>query len=112
MKELLPLLLYPVIFLVFAVSPLIDRLSGATSPYNSFGLMMTHAITEALWGTSSALVLCVHVTYVVCKRKCNYRKSAPSDYTPVPSTNVLSNYNTMPNEESGDENGTEKFHSF
>ena len=105
-KELLPLLLYPIIFFLFALFPLIDRIYGAISSHNSFGLMIVHAITEALWGACSAVVLFVHVAYIVCKRK---RHRAPSDYTPVPSTNAMSNYNTMPNEESDYENATEKF---
>lgn len=42
----------------------------------------------------------MHGAYVVCKRKRHREKPGPSDYTPVPSTNARSNYNTMPNEES------------
>ena len=104
-KELLPLLLYPIIFFLFALCPLIDRLYGAISSHDNFGLMMAHAITEALWGACSAVVLCGHVTYVVCKRR---RHRETPDYTPVPSTIAMSAYNTMPNE-SDYENATEKF---
>ena len=74
MKGLLPLLAYPVIFFVLALFPLINRLYGAISPHDSFGLMMAHAITEALWGSCSALVLIGHIAYVVYKR--NHETSA------------------------------------
>ena len=77
-KELLPLLAYPVIFFVLALFPLINRLYGAISPHNSFGLMLAHAITEALWGSCSALVLIGHVVYVVYKR--NRETPAHSDH--------------------------------
>ena len=50
-KGLLPLLAYPVIFFVLALFPLINRLYGAISPHNSFGLMLAHAITKSLWGS-------------------------------------------------------------
>ena len=68
--------------------------------------MMTHAITEALWGTFSALVLCGHVAYVyvVCKRN-KSSASSNSESTPVAS-NAMKNYKTVHNEEA-----TEKNHS-
>ena len=97
-KELLPLLLYPVIFFVLTFFPLSNRLYGAMSPHNSFGLMMAHAITEALWGSFSALVLIGHVAYVVCKRKLHHESPAPSnDGSPlVISVNSgISNYGTI-----------------
>ena len=81
-KELLPLLLYPIIFFFFALCPLIDRLYGAISSHDNFGLMMAHAITEALWGALSAVVLYGHVAYVVCKRKnVPYETLSPSECT-------------------------------
>ena len=106
-KKLLPLLAYPVIFFVLALFPLINRLYGAISPHNSFGLMLTHAVTEGLWGSCSALVLIGHVAYVVCKR--NHKTPASLDHeTPPPldceplvaSINSgMSNYGAVHNEE-------------
>ena len=105
-KELLPLLLYPVIFFVLALFPLINRLNGAISPHDSFGWMMSHAITEALWGSCSALVLIGHVAYVVCKRNHETpasldHESTPSDCEPLVATTSsgMSNYGAVNDEE-------------
>ena len=108
LKEILPLLAYPIIFFVLALFPLIDRIYGAISPHGSFNLLLIHALSEASWGSFSALALLVHVclrhklrhqtsnqpAYVQVDIECNtavYTSSA------IASTNALSEY-LMPRE--------------
>ena len=124
LKELLPLLAYPIIFFTLAIFPLIDSVYGAIFPYDSFYLMMNYAITQALLGVFYALALFVHVTCLLYKRKLHHDHEtsarALSKLThnnqmqedtyghakgTIASTNAVSSYN-MPNEESEDESDT------
>ena len=61
MKELLPLLAYPVIFYVLSLFPLIDRVYSAISSTASFELVLVHAITESLSGFFSSWALIIHI---------------------------------------------------
>ena len=117
LKELLPLLAYPIIFFVLALFPIIDRVYGAISPHGSYSLLLAHALTEASWGTFSALALLGHV---LLRHKLRHQTIAPPSFTrrkiegdtavytkdTVASTNAMSTY-TLPNEESECENDTE-----
>ena len=117
LKELLPLLAYPIIFFVLALFPIIDRVYGAISPHGSYSLLLAHALTEASWGTFSALALLGHV---LLRRNLRHQTAAPPSFTrnkiegstavytkeTVASTNALSTY-TLHDEESESENDTE-----
>ena len=69
MKELLPLLAYPVIFYVLCLFPLIDRVYNAISSNAQFELSFGHALTESLWGFCSSWALIIHIL-VMKKKKC------------------------------------------
>ena len=60
-KELLPLLAYPVIFYVLWLFPLINRIYNATSPNANFGLAIVHTSSEFLWGFFSSCALIIHI---------------------------------------------------
>ena len=60
-KELLPLLAYPVIFYVLVLFPLVDRIHSAISPNASFELALVHSITTSLWGFFSSWALIIHI---------------------------------------------------
>ena len=63
LKELLPLLAYPIIFYLLSLFPLANRLHGAISPVGSYHLITLYIamISEALWGFFSSLALLIHV---------------------------------------------------
>ena len=116
LKELLPLLVYPIIFFVLAVFPLVDRIYGAASKSKHghgsyYALLMAHSISQASWGFFSALALIIHVLYVYLRRKIHLKRgqrnvtinrniqgdtAAYTTYT-VASTNAVSAY-TIPRE--------------
>ena len=114
LKELLPLLVYPIIFFVLAVFPLVDRIYGAASKSKHgsyYTLLMGHSISQASWGFFSALSLTIHVLYVRFRRKVHLHRgqrnvttnrniqgdtAAYTRYT-VGSTNAVSTY-TIPRE--------------
>ena len=114
LKEILPLLAYPIIFFVLALFPLIDRIYGAISPHGSFNLLLIHALSEASWGSFSALALLVHVclrhklrhqistqpAHIQMDIECNTVVYTSSS---VASTNAVSEY-LMPRESENDEN--------
>ena len=60
-KELLPLLAYPVLFYILALFPLINRIYSAISPNANVKLAMAHSITESSWGFFSSWALIIHI---------------------------------------------------
>ena len=60
-KELLPLLAYPVIFYVLALFPLINRVYSAISPNPRFGWALAHAFCQPSWGFFSSCALIIHI---------------------------------------------------
>ena len=86
-KELLPLLVYPVIFYVLSLFPLIDRIHSAISPNVSFGWAFAHSITEPLYGFFSSWALIIHILVAqhIKKNKISSIKEAQGEAThPVP----------------------------
>ena len=60
-KELLPLLAYPVIYYLLALFPIINRVYSAISSNASFELALTQSITEPFWGFFSSWALIIHI---------------------------------------------------
>ena len=73
LKELLPLLVYPIIFFILAVFPLVNRVYGAIPlPHGNnsyYKLFMAHSVTQASWGFFSASALLIHVLYIRLQRR-------------------------------------------
>ena len=61
MKEILPLLVYPVIFYFLILFPIINRVYSAISYKASFGLALAQSFTESLWGFFSSWALIIHI---------------------------------------------------
>ena len=106
LKQLLPLLAYPIIFFLLALLPLISRLYNIISP-DGYNLFLDHAFTETTWGFFSALALIVHVLLLRkprlqkeesagTHRKTEGNTAVYTRYT-VASTNAVSEYH-MPRE--------------
>ena len=60
-KELLPLLAYPVIFYILILFPLVNRIYNAISPNASFELALVHALCEGSWSFFSSWALIIHI---------------------------------------------------
>ena len=60
-KELLPLLAYPVIFYVLWLFPLINRIYNAISPNANLEFAVAHTSSESLWGFFSSCALIIHI---------------------------------------------------
>ena len=78
LKELLPLLVYPLIVFVLAVFPLIDRINGAATSHrgNNF-LFLAHSVSQASWAFFSGLALLIHVLF---RYKIRLRKDQPKSF--------------------------------
>ena len=90
-KELLPLLAYPVIFFILSMFPIINRVYSAISAKVSFQLALAHAFTESLWGFFSSWALIIHIFVVrqLKKKKCVNNKELPSHTTAVAATGTI-----------------------
>ena len=71
-KELLPLLAYPVIFYILALFPLINRIYSAISPNANFGWFLGHALCQASWGFFSSWALIIHILVMRQLKKKKY----------------------------------------
>ena len=71
LKQLLPLLAYPIIFYLLALVPLINRMYDAVSSDVNYPLALCHILSLSSWGFFSSLALLVHV----CIKKRLMRKS-------------------------------------
>jgi len=64
LKQLLPLLAYPVIYFTLIVIPVIDRVYDALSPTRDPGLTIAHGVTATVMGLFAGLALIVHILYL------------------------------------------------
>ena len=88
MKELLPLLAYPVIFYILALFSLINRVYSAISSNASFELALVHSITTSLWGFCSSWALIIHILVMrLLKKRRVQLKQLP--ITAVPNIGVM-----------------------
>ena len=66
LKQLLPLLAYPIIYLFLLISPLIDRIYDAVATKPSYPLTAFHVTTGSLMGVFAGLALITHVCCIRC----------------------------------------------
>ena len=74
LKRMLPLAVYPILFLVFIVVPLANRLYGAlrvTSESNqmSHNLSIVQAVSKGCWNLSTGVVIIIHVSLARVRRR-------------------------------------------
>ena len=74
LKQLLPLAIYPILFLVFNIMPFVNRLYGslnsiAESDQTRYGLSISHAVGLGCWNLSTGLVVIIHVSVAGFSRK-------------------------------------------
>ena len=60
-KQLLPLLIYPLLFLVLILSAMVDRVYDAIAKSASYPLAMIHAVFGLSWGLFTGLALILHL---------------------------------------------------
>ena len=90
-KELLPLLAYPVIFYVLWLFPLINRIYNAISPNANFGFAVVHTSSESLWGFFSSCALIIHILVM---RKLKKKKRVQMKEHPI-STKLFNEFGTV-----------------
>ena len=66
LRDLIPLLAYPIIFCLISVVPVINRVYNAISHTPSYDLTVVHSITNFSMGFFSGTVLIIHVFFVRC----------------------------------------------
>ena len=89
-KELLPLLAYPVIFYILTLFPLINRVYSAISSNASFELVLAHSMTEPLYGFCSSWTLIIHILIM---RQLKKKKLVQMKQHPI-STKVIDSHGT------------------
>lgn len=83
-KQLIPLLAYPVIFYLLALVPVINRIYDAISMNVNVSLAIAHAISIGSWGFFSSWALLIHIAI---KKKVRTKTSSfIADYRSNPST--------------------------
>ena len=61
LKQLLPLLIYPLLFLMLILFALVDRMYGALAKSASYPLAIIHAVFGLSWGLFAGLALILHL---------------------------------------------------
>ena len=73
LKQLLPLSVYPILSLIFIITPFVNRLYGMRNDISSDereALSISHAISAACWNLATGLVFIVHVVATgVCSKR-------------------------------------------
>ena len=69
LKQLLPLLFYPLIFFFLLLVPLGSRIYNAVDTDANFTLMLVHAIANPFWGLVSGLALIIHICIMQYQKK-------------------------------------------
>ena len=65
-KEILPLMLYPIIFMILFLPSLIQRIYGAIVPETEYFLFVLHAATGSSWGIFVGVIVMIHVFILKC----------------------------------------------
>lgn len=74
LKEMLPLLVYPMIFFVVNVVAIIDEMGRAITGSSPYWLMMSHALGNGLWGFFAALTFMIHLTTLSKEKRAKLRE--------------------------------------
>ena len=65
-KEILPLILYPIIFIILFLPSAIQRIYGAIVPETEFFLFVLHASTGPSWGLFVGIAVAIHICLLKC----------------------------------------------
>ena len=61
LRDLLPLLVYPIIFYLLTLLPLVNRIYSSISPHPSYWWAFAHSFSQSLWGFFSGTTLLLHI---------------------------------------------------
>ena len=91
-KQILPLVAYPVLFLLLLLPGFVNRVYGATPNQPSVGLMYFSIVCTALWGFVGGATLSVHILIMSYSQRAKLRPNAAISYgtAEVGSTVVIS----------------------
>ena len=68
LKELLPLLAYPILFCILLLPPLANRIYSASTKVTNFDLILVSAVFIPLQSLCAGLTLVVHICYIKCSK--------------------------------------------
>lgn len=91
-KQILPLVAYPVLFLLLLLPGFVNRVYGATPNQPSVGLMYFSIVCTSLWGFVGGATLSVHILIMSYSQRAKLRPNAAISYgtAEVGSTVVIS----------------------
>ena len=109
LKQLLPLIVYPIIFFTFLLFPLANRIFMAASKTTNYDLIMVHAVTISSVGFFAGLALIAHICLYQFKKRsvkplpASAPKDTDSDYfstfaNATPNTSGVLTKFSLPNE--------------
>ena len=90
LKQLLPLLAYPVIFFTLVLFPVIDRIYDAVSPTRNPGLTIAHGVTGPVMGFFAGLALIVHILCLRHRNGCTIQSHEGSRVASVRTSSRIS----------------------
>ena len=79
LKQILPLLAYPVIFFTLVLIPVADRIYDLTTRNRNTGLIIAHGVAAPVMGFFAGLVLIIHILYLRCHNGCTMQSHEESD---------------------------------
>ena len=119
LKQLLPLIVYPIIYFTFLLFPLANRIFMAAScSMTNYNLMMVHGVTISSLGFFAGLALIAHICHYQIKKRSMSSKPLPApvprssfstfdDVTPFTS-GALTRFSKLPNESEVDASYTKR----
>ena len=87
LRQLMPLLIYPLLFLVLILFAMVDRVYGAVAKTASYPLAIIHAVFGLSWGFFAGLALILHLCLLremSKKKKRTVFFAPPKDLQPSP----------------------------
>ena len=69
LKQVLPLIVYPIIYFTMILIPLANRIYMATSKTTNYGLLQVHAVAISCVGFFAGLALIIHICSVQLKKR-------------------------------------------
>ena len=87
-KQLLPLLAYPIIFFTLVLIPVVDRLVDVAAKHRNYGLILAHGIAAPVMGFFAGLALFVHILCLRHRNGCTIQGYEETDTVLVASVGI------------------------
>ena len=87
-KQLLPLLAYPIIFFTLVLIPVVDRIVDVAAKHRNYGLILAHGIAAPVMGFFAGLALFVHILCLRHRNGCTIQGYEETDTVLVASVGI------------------------